>query len=176
MGGPVLKNKLFFFFDDENLRYVLPSAVVSLPSPQLQAYTLVHVPSASLPLYQDYFNLVNGSPGINRAVPVTNGSGHSRTARAIWVAVREHFRAPRRIPRHVRCQPPCAVAFGNNDKELNTERQYTIRADYNVTSSQKLFFRFKDDQGVQATGISPVNPMYNSISIQPSWQGNVNYS
>ena len=34
VGGPVWKNKLFFFFDDENLRYVLPAAgVVSLPSP-----------------------------------------------------------------------------------------------------------------------------------------------
>jgi len=53
VGGPILKNKLFFFFDDENLRYVLPaSGVVSLPSPQLQAYTLAHVSAAQLPLYQ----------------------------------------------------------------------------------------------------------------------------
>jgi hypothetical protein len=38
ISGPVIKNKVFFFFDDENLRYVLPAAgVVSLPSPQLEA-------------------------------------------------------------------------------------------------------------------------------------------
>ncbi len=47
IGGPIWKNKLFFFFDDENLRYVLPAAgVISLPSPQLQAYTLAHVGAA----------------------------------------------------------------------------------------------------------------------------------
>src|SRR5580698_1407310 len=76
VGGPVWKNKIFFFFDTENLRYVLPaSGVISLPSPQLQAYTLAHVGAAELPLFQEYFNLVKGSPGIGNAVPVTNGTG-----------------------------------------------------------------------------------------------------
>ena len=38
---------MFGFFDEENLRYVLPgSGFVSLPSPQLQAYTLAHVKAA----------------------------------------------------------------------------------------------------------------------------------
>ncbi len=40
-GGPVIKNKVFFFVDDENLHYVLPAAgAVALPSPQLEAYAL----------------------------------------------------------------------------------------------------------------------------------------
>ena len=76
VGGPVIRNKLFFFFDDENLRYVLPgTGVISVPSPQLEAYTLAHVPAASVPLYNDYFGLVNGAPGLNRAQLVTNGGG-----------------------------------------------------------------------------------------------------
>ena len=39
-----------------------------------------------------------------------------------------------------------------------------------------MFFRFNRDQGVQATGISPINPLYNSISVQPSNQWEVNHS
>jgi hypothetical protein len=178
IGGPVLKNKVFFFFDDENLRYVLPGqTVVSLPSPQLETYTLAHVPAASLPLYQDYFNLINGSPGINRAVPVTNGSGslqdgknHLGCGTGTFTGTSDGSLGTFGV------NVPCAVAFGNNANELNTERQYTIRADYNSTNNQKFFFRVESDAGVQATGVSPINPLYNSTSNQPSWQGNMNYS
>ena len=54
-----MKNKLFFFYDNENLRYVLPATIIaSLPSPQLEAYTLAHVWAAQLPLYKDDFSLV----------------------------------------------------------------------------------------------------------------------
>jgi hypothetical protein len=178
IGGPILKNKLFFFFDDENLRYVLPSStVVSLPSPQLQAYTLTHVPAASVPLFQDYFTLVSGSPGINRAVPVTNGTGSLQDGKNHMGCGTGTFTGtPDGSAGTFGVNVPCAVAFGNNANELNTERQYTIRTDYNVTSNQKLFFRVEDDYGIQATGVSPVNPLYNAISVQPSWQGNVNYS
>ncbi len=43
VGGPVKRNKLFFFFDSEGLRYALPSSsLVSIPTPQLQAYILRH--------------------------------------------------------------------------------------------------------------------------------------
>jgi hypothetical protein len=71
---------------------------------------------------------------------------------------------------------PCAVAFGTNNTQLNTEQLYTIRVDYNVSNSQKVFFRVEHDFGLQATGTSPVNPLYNSLSNQPSWQGSVNYT
>ena len=99
IGGPVKKNKLFFFQDYEALRYVLPaSGVISLPSPALETYALAHVPAASVPLYQDYFSLVNAAPGISRAVPVTNGSGPCRTATATWDA------APGPLPAHPREQ------------------------------------------------------------------------
>ncbi len=66
IGGPVWfpklyngKNKTFFYFDTEGLRYVTPSATtVSIPSPQFEQYTLAHIPAASVPLYQDAFNLL----------------------------------------------------------------------------------------------------------------------
>jgi hypothetical protein len=56
---------------------------------------------------------------------------------------------------------------------LNTERQYTIRTDYNINNN-KVSFRFNNDYGVQATGTSPINPAFNAISVQPSYQGSIN--
>jgi hypothetical protein len=176
-GGPILKNKLFGFFDDENLRYVLPAAgVVSLPSPQLEAYAIAHVPAASVPLYQDYFNLVNGSPGINRAVPVTNGPNQLQDGNGHLGCGTGTFTGTATAGGTFGVNVPCAVAFGINDTELNTEQLYTIRIDYNVSNNQKLFFRFNHDFGVQATGTSPINPLYNSISVQPQYQGGFNYT
>jgi len=177
-GGPIWKNKLFGFFNDENLRYVLPGAgVVSLPSPQLQAYTLAHVPTASVPLYNDYINLIKGSPGINRAVPVTNGSGQLQDGNKHLGCGNGTFPGtPDGSGGTFGVTTPCAVAFGTNNTQLNTEQLYTIRVDYNLTNAQKLFFRVEHDFGLQATGTSPVNPLYNALSNQPSWQGSVNYT
>ncbi len=76
VGGPIKKNKLFFFFNYESLRYALPtSGIVTIPSPQLEQYALAHVDASAVPLYQDAFALWNNALGVNRAVPTTNGSG-----------------------------------------------------------------------------------------------------
>jgi hypothetical protein len=178
VGGPVLKNKIFFFFDDENLRYVLPaSGVVSLPSPQLQAFALAHVPAASLPLYKDMFSLINTSPGIARAVPVTNGSGQLQDGLGHLGCGSGSFTGtPDGSGGVFGVTTPCAVALGTNNTQLNTERNYTIRGDYNVTNGNKIFLRFNNDSGVQATGTSAINPAFNALSYQPSYQGSINDS
>jgi Carboxypeptidase regulatory-like domain len=174
IGGPVWKNKLFFFFDTENLRYVLPaSGVISLPSPQLQAYTLAHVGAAQLPLYQDYFNLIKGSPGINRAIPVTNGKGLLQDGNNhLGCGINTFYKnqTPTGTGGIFGVDTPCAIAFGTNNTEINTEQLFNARGDANISASQKLSFRYFHDAGVQATGTSPINPLYNSVSNQPSFQ------
>ena len=177
-GGPILKNKLFGFFDIEDLRYVLPgSGVASLPSPQLQAYTLAHVPAASLPLYNDLFSLLKTAPGLNRAIPVTNGTGLLQDSNGhLGCGTGTFAGTPTGTGGVFGVDTPCAVAFGTDDNELNTEQYYTIRTDYNVNDKQKMFFRFNHDNGIQATGISPVNPAFNAVSYQPQYQGGISHT
>jgi hypothetical protein len=180
IGGPVWKNKVFFFFDTENLRYVLPaSGVISLPSPQLQAYTLAHVGAAQLPLYQDYFNLVKGSPGINRAIPVTNGKGALQDGNNhLGCGINSFYKAgtPTGTGGVFGVDAPCAIAFGTNNTQLNTEQLFNGRADFQVSAGQKLSLRYFHDGGVQATGASPINPLYNSVSVQPSYQSAITHT
>ena len=182
IGGRIIKNKLFFFYDNENLRYVLPAAgVVSVPSPQLQAYALSHVAAADLPLYQDYFTLLAGSPGINRAVPVVNGPGPLQDAnnKLGCQGSNGSFAGTPISPGSSSIfgvNVSCALAFGINDTEINTEQLATYRLDWNVTNGTKVSARWFHDQGIQATGTSPVNPLYNSVSNQPSDQESLNIS
>jgi hypothetical protein len=47
IGGPVVKDKTFFFLDTEGLRLLIPtSQPVNIPSPQFQAATLASLPSS----------------------------------------------------------------------------------------------------------------------------------
>lgn len=178
IGGPVWKNKIFFFFDTENLRYILPaSGVVSLPSPQLQAYTLAHVSAAQLPLYQDYFNLVKGSPGANRAIPVANGTGQLQDGNNhLGCGINSFYKTPTGTGGVFGVDTPCAVAFGTNNTEINTEQLFNGRGDWNISNSQKFSLRYFHDAGVQATGTSPINPLYNSVSNQPSYQVSLSHT
>ncbi len=186
IGGPVWlpklyngKNKTFFFFDTEGLRYVLPTTgVVSIPTQPFEQYVLTHVPASSVPLYTDAFNLYNSAPGIGRAVPVTNGSGVLQDSTG-----------------HLGCQTkgsfsgtaapgggsfgvnvPCADAFSTNVSQLNTEALLIARVDHNINDKQKLNFRYEYDWGVQATAASPVNAAFNSVSTQPQHAGQLNYN
>ena len=76
LGGPVVRNKLFFFADTEGLRFVVPTHndVAAIPSPALQSYALNRIQPSQVPFYQRMFDLYNRAPGIDRAVTVTNGN------------------------------------------------------------------------------------------------------
>ena len=76
VGGPIHKNRLFFFFDAEGLRVLLPSPVqVILPSPQFEAATIANIDSRlgstspSDAFYRQIFNLYNATPGAASAAP-----------------------------------------------------------------------------------------------------------
>jgi hypothetical protein len=177
-GGPVKKNKLFFFQDYEALRYVLPAnGVAAIPSPALQSYTLAHVPSASVPLYQDYFALVNAAPGVSRAIPVTNGGGTLQDGNNhLGCGIGTFTGTPTGTGGVFGVNTSCALAWGYSDNELNKEGLVTSRVDYNINDKQKVFFRYNYDFGLQATAASPISPTFNSVSNQPQDTGSVNWT
>jgi hypothetical protein len=181
LGGPAIKNKTFFFVNTEGLRYALPSnGVVSVPSPQFEQYTLAHVPAASVPLYQDIFNLYNNAPGINRAVAVTNGTGllqdgngnlgcgHQKTFPG------SYLNGPGSGQFGVNV--PCALAFGTNASSVNTESFVSGRLDETINDKQRLYFRISDDWGLQASSTSPLSSVFNRQSYQPWIIPQINYT
>src|SRR5262252_4297167 len=173
LGGPIVKNKLFFFVDQEGLRFVLPgvSGFNYLPTPQFANYVLANVNSTtagSLPFYQNIFNLYAGAPGASRAIPVT-GADDSSGALGCgdWGAANGGGAAHG----FGVAGTACAMKFTSNQNNLNTEWLLATRIDYNISNRDQLFGRFKTDHGVQATGTDPINPIFNADSVQPAYEG-----
>ncbi len=167
IGGPILKNKLFFFVDNEGLRYVLPGGgPVYIPTPAFSTYVLNNLTAnnpAALPFYQKALGLYAGASGAGRATPVTTaldpalGCGDF-TAAGFGTAL------------------PCAETFRSTVNNLNTEWLMAARVDYNLTSKDRVYFRYNTDHGVQATGTDPINPAFNANSVQPSYGGQFGYT
>ncbi|HKE26985.1 MAG TPA: carboxypeptidase-like regulatory domain-containing protein [Bryobacteraceae bacterium] len=180
IGGPVKKNKLFFFFNYESLQYALPtSGTVTIPSPQLQQYTLAHIPAGSMTLYQDAFKLWNGASGAANAVPVTNGNGPLQDGNNhLGCGTGTFWNAGIQAPGGgvFGKTVPCSYAFAENASEDNKESLFTIRPDYNINEKQKISARYNYDWGMQATGPSFINPAFNEVSNQPAHQGQLTYN
>jgi hypothetical protein len=180
VGGPIKRNKTFFFFDTEGLRYALPSSVlVSLPSKELQQYTLAHIPSTSVPLYQQAFALYNAAPGLNRAVPVSTGKDILQDSSGnLGCSGRGTFaKTPTGTPGQTfGVNVPCAVAFVSANNSLNTESLIIARVDHAISDKQKINFRYEYDWGIQATSTSALNPVFSSVSSQPQHAGIMNYT
>ena len=66
VGGPIVHDKLFFFFDSEWVRIALPIVTAAtVPTPAFQTYVLQHVPSSETAFYTNMFSLygnINGTP------------------------------------------------------------------------------------------------------------------
>ena len=199
VGGPIIKNKVFFFTDYEGLRYVLPAAGQAVfPSQQLQAYTLAHVSAASLPFYQQAFSLYNGSPNSKNAVPVSTGNNPLQDSTGNLGCgpspTSPTTQNPNPLPVLTQTQispgqyfgsvpagasgvaVPCETAAEGNASNTNKEYLYTARVDWNISDKQRLFGRFKLDHGTQPTSTSFVSPFFNETSSQPSYEGQLNDS
>jgi hypothetical protein len=178
IGGPALKNKLFWYADSEGIYYTLAtSGVVSIPSKALQTYILGNIKPVQQSLYQNAFNIWNGAPGASGAVPVTNGGGPLQDSRGLMGCgelAGNNVPAPGGgvFGQNV----SCLDAFGTSGANTNKEWFNTARADWNISDKQKIFFRFKGDHGFQPTGTSLLTPGLNEQSLQPQYEGQINHT
>ncbi len=168
IGGPIIKDRLFFFFDDEGLRYALPGggSTTFLPSTAFQNAILANIAAkqpAELPFYQNALKLYSGANGFGTARPSTSADGGCGDFTGTVVAGTT-FGASN----------PCSVSFVPANNNLNTEQLYSVRVDYNINAKDQINGRYKHDFGVQATGTDPINAAFNANSTQPEWEGQLN--
>jgi len=170
-GGPIKKNKLFFFVDNEGLRYVLPfGGVVGYPSPQFQSYILGHVQPQSVSLYQAAFSEYAGAKGS----PVTTGNAPTQDASGAlgcgnFAGTPDGSLGTFGVAGGI----PCAYSYAANANNLNKEWLLSSRVDWNINDKERIFFRFKTDHGHQPTGTNLVNPLFDVQSNQPQDEGQI---
>ncbi len=170
IGGPIKKNKLFFFVDNEGLRYVLPGGgPVYIPTSEFSQYVLTNLAATNptaVPFYTKALNLYAGSSGVSRATPITSAADPSGLGGCGDFAGTAGFGLAR----------PCARTFQSTVNSLNTEWLLAARVDYNITGKDRVYFRYNTDHGVQATGTDAINPAFNANSVQPSYGGQFGYT
>lgn len=177
LGGHVVKDKLFFFADTEGLRFSLPgnASVVAVPSAALENYSLRTIQASQVSLYQKMFDLYNHAPGHERAVPVTSGTGLLRDNSG-RLGCGRLAGTPTGAGGTFGVDVSCAEAWGTNITRQTSEWLLATRADYNLSANQRVFFRFKTDHGSLPVATSAISPVFNTQSIQPDYEGQLNHT
>lgn len=167
VGGPLIKGKTFFFVDTEGLKYTLPtSQAVYLPSPAFQAATIANLSASgmadSIPFYQGMFNLWNNAPGAQFATPYSTAANPGGCSSAMTAT----------LP----TLTDCVHSFRSSVTNSAHEWILIGRVDHQFTAADKVFFRYKQDEGIQPTYTDPINKVFNANSNQPSYEGQANWS
>jgi Carboxypeptidase regulatory-like domain len=156
VGGPIRRNKLFFFGHYEGIRIALPLlSQITLPTPAYQQYVLgqlavggtdpvtgTSLPAepAEIPFYQKMFSLLpapGGSPVPIVGCPLgTGGDG---------------------------CASQRQASLNNSD----SENLIVVKIDHAINAKDSVWYRFQQDTGLQAAYTDPINPIFNSYSPQP---------
>jgi outer membrane receptor protein involved in Fe transport len=159
-GGPIKKDKAYFFVDNEGLRYTLATATqVFLPTPAFQSYVLSSVPPTATSFYEKAFALYNGAKGASLAVPQANTCPGIGPASALPSGSTD-----------------CLSAATLSGSAGNQEWLLVGRVDYSFSDNDKVFGRVKFDRGTQPTYADPIDSAFNLISHQPQDEGQLNWT
>jgi outer membrane receptor protein involved in Fe transport len=155
LGGPIKKDKLFFFADWEGIRYIVPtSALVFAPTTSFANATLANLAltdPAEVPLYSKAFSLYQGAPGYNSGTPVPGGGCGSGVTSTLGIN--------------------CFQSWLGSPAEPAKEWLLTGRIDYNMSDRDHLFWSVSADHGTQATYADPINSAFSAASYQPQYNG-----
>jgi hypothetical protein len=174
LGGPVLHDKLFFFFDSEWVRIALPIVTpATVPTPAFQDYVLQQLPLGgidsitgskyqpapqSVPFYQKMFSLYGNTSGTPLAV-----LGCPFDVRGAAPAIANDGNG---------CANRQSVSHSSDDHE----QVQTVRIDYNIRANDITWYRFQADTGVQAAYTDPLNALFDSVSPQPLYSFAAGYT
>ncbi len=179
IGGPIKRDKLFFFADNEGIRYIQPSVgFVNLPSKAMQASILANpnLSAGSKALYGAMFAGANASPAWSGSTPVVTGPGSLQDASGTYgcgsLAGTPDYGTGGTLGTSV--AEGCINSAFVNSVAFNREWLAAGRLDWNISDKHRVFFRVTDDQGEQPSFVSLINPSWGMVSIQPNYTGQLN--
>jgi hypothetical protein len=162
LGGPIRRSKLFFFFDSEGLRVLIPQQfLVVIPSLQFEAATLAHIDSifgpasASHDLYEKIFNLYDATPGAGSA----------------WEGNFIDLGCPPEFIVLLGSGVPCARHFSTERGLPSQDTLTSGRVDWNASGNDRVFLQIQNDRGYVPFYVDPISPLFDADEHFPWWQG-----
>ena len=174
VGGPIVHDRLFFFFDSEWVRIALPIVTAAtVPTATFQSYVLQQLPVGgtdsitgsvyqpspqSVSFYQKMFSLYGNTNGTPLAV-----LGCPFDVRGVAPPIANDGNG---------CANRQSVSHSSDDHE----QVQTARIDYNLNERNTSWFRFQADTGLQAAYTDPINPLFDALSPQPLYSFAAGYT
>src|ERR1700687_761002 len=174
VGGSIIHDKLFFFFDSEWVRIALPIVTAAtVPTPAFQNDVLQQLPlggtdsvtgsvyqpsPGSVPFYQKMFSLYGNTSGTPLTVlgcPFDVGGG---------------------LPAIANDGNGCANRQSVSHSSDDHEQVQTLRIDYNINEKNTTWFGFQNENGLQAAYTDHINPLFNALSPQPLYSFAAGYT
>ena len=169
IGGPILKNKVFGYFNTEGLYLFIPAGgnTISIPSPQFASATQTYINStygATSPtaaFYKNILSLYAGTPGGPGTPVAAAGLGCDSSAADINAVAGTSFGTT----------TPCANTLTAVASNKTHDWLVAGRVDWNIGNNDRMFTRIQKEHGLQASITDPINPIFNAQSDQPEYQG-----
>ncbi len=162
LGGPIFKDKTFFFFDTEGMKFIIPNNdTVTIPSPQFATAVLNNLGTAA----PERFPRIRRCSASIPAIPGASGGQPLSGSSPVFSAPLAGFDPT---------STPCALQFTTTPSALASEWILAFRIDQRLGDKDNIYFRYKQDHGIQPTTISPVSPVFDAQSNQPSWDTQLN--
>ncbi len=171
VGGPILRDRLFFFFHMEGIRIALPLVSQTVvPSPAFQQYVLNQLPKGGAdpitgtalpaepqeaPFYQSMFKLYRNTAG----TPVAVSSCPLDASGALLPGTQTSGN----LFNGAGCANQRQESLNNSD----SENLIVLKIDHTIDANNSVWYRFQQDTGLQAAYTDPINSLFNSYSPQP---------
>ncbi len=150
VGGPVIKEKWFFYGDYEGLRQGVPNTQINtLPTALQQAgnFSQTHSSNGSLITIYDPTTLTTLDNGAFQRSPYPNNSIPASQINPVAAAAAKFYPAPN-LPGN----PVSGVKnFVYAPKQTVSIDKYDVRSDANLTASTKMFARFSQERDTRYT-------------------------
>ena len=197
-GGPVIKDKVFFFVNTEGLRVLIPvPSTIPVPSQAFEGSVVENLQAlgdtASIPYYcqnlslvsgdgtpitcpaavpgagSGIFNIFNGAKNYGTAVNSFGGGGCDNVGPGTGAGAGTIFNS-------FSATNPCTLSMRTTPVTFAPEWQIAGRLDWNAGNNDRVYMRMQYDHGVQPTYTDPLNPIFNAQSDQPEYQGQLNWT
>ncbi len=157
LGGRIIRNRTFFFVDDEGLRFIAPSSqTVKIPTQAFADAVLANVTKlhpGEAGTYKQMLGVLRNAPGSSTARNLDNDDICNALS----------------LPGFDPATQACTAQFEANPAAAATESYLAFRIDHRLTANDNIYYRYKSDRGTQPSLIDPISPNFNAISKQPSW-------